>query len=298
MEIRVLRCFLAVAREQSISAAARVLHLSQPALSRQMMELEEELGVTLFIRGNRKTTLTAEGALLRKRAEQIVALVKKTGEEIGADAGPIGGTIYIGAAETHAFRLLAHAMKALVASHPDIRLDLYSGNAEDVAERLDKGLVDFGLLIEPENISEYDYIRLPDMVSWGLLILKDSPLAVLEAIRPADLEGLPLICSSRAINGGQFASWLNISPEELNLRCTYNLIFNAALLVEAGLGYCLSLEELVDTGTGTGLCFRPLVPPLKSNVYLVWKKHQLFSRASTLFLDTVRKEAAGMSNGE
>jgi len=293
MELRVLRYFLTVAREQTISGAAQSLHLSQPTLSRQILDLEEELGVTLFIRGNRKITLTEEGMLLRKRAEQIVDLVRKTEEDLGAADDAVRGTIYIGAGESHAFRTVASSIVNLLAEQTGVRIDIFSGNAEDVTERLDKGLLDFGLLIEPTDVTNYDYIRLPIADRWGLIMRKDSPLAALEAIGPDDVRDVPVLCSRRVLKGGQLSSWLQTDPEKLNLVATYNLIFNATLLVEEGLGYAFSLEHLVETMGSGKLCFRPLKPALESQVHLVWKKYQVFSKPSELFLQKIRAALGG-----
>lgn len=291
MELRVLQYFLAIARAQSISGAAEVLNISQPTLSRQIKELEEELGAALFYRGNRKISLTGEGVLLRKRAEQIVELVQKTEEELAATEDAVSGTIYIGGGETHAFRPLAKTIQGLVRQYPDIHVQIFSGNAEDVTERLDKGLVDFGLLIEATDLSKYDYIRLPAVDIWGVLMRKDSPLAALEAIQPEDLRHAPLICSRQALQGGQLSSWLKVGYERLNMAASYNLLFNASLLVEAGVGYALCLDNIINTTGESSLCFRPLRPTLESHVDIVWKKHQVFSKASEIFLEKIRTEA-------
>ena len=288
MELRVLRSFLAVAREQSISGAAKTLHISQPSLSRQIIDLEDELATKLFERGNRKITLTEQGTLLRKRAEQIVELVSKTEEELTFANEAISGTVRIGAGETRAFLTVAQAIHTLRAQYPDIRFHTFSGNAEDVMERLDKGLVDFGLLIEPYDVSKYDYIHLPAVDVWGVLMLRDSPLAVLDAVQSEHLWDVPLICSRQALEGGQLSSWLKADYGKLNLVSSYNLLFNASLLVEAGVGYALCLDNIVNTTGESNLCFRPLDPVLKSQVNLVWKKHQIFSRPSELFLSRVR----------
>ncbi len=287
MEIRLLRSFLAVAREQNISRAAQTLHITQPSLSRQIMDLEESLGLTLFNRRKRVMTLTEQGMLLRKRAEQILDLVYKTEEEL-AMVEAVSGTVYIGAGETHAFRSLTDGINNLVSEHPEIRFHLMSGNAEDVMERLDKGLLDFGLLIEPADITKYDYLRLPISDVWGILMRSDNPLAAQESIRPEDLWNEPLICSRQALEGGQFSSWLKIGQDRLNLVATYNLIFNASLLVEAGVGHVVGLDNIINTTGDSKLCFRPLNPPLVSHVDLVWKKYQIFSKASELFLERVR----------
>lgn len=290
MELKILRSFLAVAREQSISGAAKSLRISQPSLSRQVMDLEDELGTKLFERGNRKITLTEQGLLLRKRAEQIVELVNKTEEELTVAVEAISGTVRIGAGETHAFRTVAQAIHGLTAEHPDIRFHIFSGNAEDVMERLDKGLVDFGLLIEPYDVSKYDYIRLPAVDVWGVLMRRDSPLAALDAIQAENLRDAPLICSRQALEGGQLSSWLKADYGKLHLVSSYNLLFNASLLVEARAGYALCLDNIVNTTGESNLCFRPLKPALKSQVNFVWKRHQMFSKPSELFLDQMRKQ--------
>jgi DNA-binding transcriptional LysR family regulator len=288
MELKVLRHFLTVASKQSISGAAHALHISQPALSRQIKELEEKLGVTLFIRGNKKVALTDEGILLRKRAEEIVDLVQKTEDELAVTENSISGAIYIGGGETHLFRVLARSIRSLVRQYPDIRVHIFSGNAEAVTERLDKGLVDFGLIIEPADVSKYDYIRLPGADTWGVLMRKDSPLAALDAVQPEDLWNLPLICSRQAMEGGQLSSWLKMDYEKLNMVASYNLLFNASLLVEMGVGYALCLDNIINTTGDSDLCFRPLKPSLESYVDIVWKKHQVLSKASKLFLEKVR----------
>lgn len=290
MELRVLRYFLAVARERSISGAAQLLHISQPTLSRQVMELEEELGVTLFHRGNRRITLTDEGMLLRNRAEQIVELVQKTKGEVAAADEAVSGTVYIAAGETHAFRTLAASARNLLGQYPGIRVHLFSGNAEDVMERLDKGLADFGLLIEPADVTRYEYFRLLAVDRWGVLMRKDSPLATLDAVQPEDLWKVPLIVSRQAMEGGQLSSWLKIRREKLDIVASYNLLFNASLLVEAGIGYALCLDNIIAATDESELCFRPLFPPLVSHVDLVWKKQQVLSRASELLLEKLREE--------
>ncbi len=293
MDFRVLRYFLAVAREQSISGAAQFLHVSQPTLSRQIMDLEEELGVTLFLRGNRKITLTDQGVLLRKRAEQIMDLVNKTEKELTSDDESVSGTIYIAAGETHAFRSVAQSIHKLSGQYPDIHFHLFSGNGVDVMERLDKGLADFGLLIEPYDVTKYDYLRLPSLDKWGVLMRKDAPLATLDSIRAEDLQDVPLICSRQALEGRQLSNWFKIDYTKLNLVASYNLLFNASLLVEAGLGYALCIDHIVNTSGESSMCFRPLMPELESSVNLVWKKNQIFSKASRIFLERVRLASAG-----
>ncbi len=291
MELRILRSFLAVVREQSICGAARALHITQPSLSRQIMELEEEVGGKLFERGNKKITLTEQGILLHKRAGQIMELVQKTQEEMASTGEDVSGVIYVGAGETQAFRVIATSLKDLMEQYPCIHFHLYSGNSEDVMERLDKGLLDFGLFIEPYNVTKYNYLRLPLVDRWGVLMRKDSPLAALDAIRAEDLWSVPLISSRQALEGGQLSSWLKIAPEKLRIVGTYNLLFNASLMVESGAGYALCLEGIVNTTGESNLCFRPLSPALKSNVNFAWKKNQIFSKPAELLIVYLQKQS-------
>ena len=220
MEIRVLKYFLAVAREENISAAADSLHVTQPTLSRQLMDLEDELGKTLFTRGNRRISLTEEGMILRKRAEEIVNLVDKTEAEIMTSDDNISGDIYIGSGETEGMRLIAKVAKQLEDEGYNIRYHLFSGNAMDVEERIDKGLIDFGLFIEGVNLKKYDSIRLPYTDTWGVLMRKDSPLAKKSEIRPEDLWTVPLITSQQAENSNELSGWLKRDREQLNIAAT------------------------------------------------------------------------------
>lgn len=290
MELRVLRYFLAVAREESITGAANVLNVTQPTLSKQLMELEEELGKKLFIRGNRKITLTEEGVLLRKRAQEIMELVDKTESEISSTDEIISGDIYIGGGETNSMRLIAKVVKKLQEKHPHIQYHLYSGNADDVTERLDKGLLDFGVLIGTTNIQKYDYLHLPTTDTWGLLMKRDSPLANLNHIRPENLNNIPLICSRQALSGNEISSWFGNNFEKLNIVATYNLIYNATLMVEEGIGYALCLDKLANTTSASNLCFKPLEPQLEAHLNIVWKKYQVFSNAAKQFLNQLQED--------
>lgn len=289
MDIRVLQYFLAVAREESITGAAEALHMTQPPLSRQLKDLEDELGKQLFIRGNRRITLTEEGMILRKRAEQMVELMEKTKSEISTSSEDITGDIYIGGGETDAMRLIAQVVRDMQKNHPGICCHLYSGNAEDVTERLDRGLLDFGILIEPADIKKYDYLRLPATDTWGLLMPKDCDLAKQPSIRPEHLRGLRLICSRQSLAGNVMSGWFGESFEKQHIVATYNLIYNAALMVEEGVGYALCLDKLVDTQAETSLCFRPLEPPITAHLDIVWKKYQAFTKAAQCFLDGLQK---------
>ncbi len=291
MELRVLRYFLAVAQEESISGAAEYLHLTQPTLSRQLMELEEELGKKLFIRGSRKVRLTEDGLLLRKRAGEIMELVEKTESEFWGSKEAVAGDIYIGGGESDAMRLIARTASTLQRRHPNVHYHLFSGNAGDVCEKLDKGCLDFGILLEPGNLKRYDHLRLPYTDVWGVLMRKDSHLASLPAVRAEDLLGEPLLLSRQAMGRDSLSSWFGVDYTSLNVTATYNLIYNASLMVEEGLGCAVTLDRLVNTTGDSPLCFRPLEPRLEISLYVVWKKFQIFSKAAAKFLETLEEEA-------
>ena len=287
MELRVLRYFLAVAREESISRAAEFLHLSQPTLSRQLMDLEEELGKRLFVRGGRRMTLTEEGMFLRKRAQEIVALAESTKEAFRSTADDIGGEVHIGGGETRAMRLVAGAARRLTAAHPHVSYHLFSGNAADVMERLDRGLADFGVFIEPVDLSRYEYIRLPVSDVWGVLMRRDHPLAGKSSLRPEDIASVSLLCSRQELVANEIAGWMGESFDRLNIVGTYNLLYNASLLVEEGLGCALCLDGIIRCEGGP-LCFRPLEPRLEVGLAVAWKKYQVFSRAAERFLEELQ----------
>lgn len=292
MELRVLHYFLAIAREQSIVRAAESLHLSQPTLSTQMKNLEEELGRQLLIRGtkgSRKVTLTEEGMILRKRAEEILDLVKKTEKEITFSDDIIMGDIYIGTGETDAIRLIAKTAKKLQDTYPGIRYHISSGNAEFVIERLDKGLIDFGLIFTPVDLAKYNALKLPAKDTWGVLMRKDSALAQKEVVTPEDLWDKPLILSQQEDNGGNMMQWIGKKAAELNIAATYNLIFNASLMVEEGLGYAIAFDGIINTSGDSNLCFRPLSPSLDNEMNIIWKKYQLFSKPAEKFLSVLQE---------
>lgn len=285
MELRVLQYFLAVAREQSISGAAEYLHLSQPTLSRQLKDLEDELGKQLFVRGNRKITLTDEGMMLRKRAEEITELVKKTEDEIMLSDDTVTGNVYIGAGETDAVRILAKAACRLQKEFPQICIHISSGDAQDVTERLNKGLIDFGVLFDPTDLSEYNHLRLPFKDEWGVLMRRDAPLAKKEMITPEDLWDEPLIISRQQKEGGSLSIWLKQSFSNLNIAATYSLLYNGSLMVDEGIGYALCLNHIINPTGESNLCFRPLYPKLEIGLNIVWKKYQILNRASEKFLE-------------
>ena len=287
MEIRVLQYFLAIAREQSIIRAAESLHLSQPTLSTQIKNMEEELGKQLLIRGtkgSRKVTLTEEGMILRKRAEEILDLVKKTENEIILSDNVIIGDVYIGAGETDGVRLLARAAGKLKKLYPGIHYHISSGNAVFVREQLDKGLIDFGIIFGTPDPTKYESLKLPAKDVWGVLMPKDSPLAEKEFISPEDLWGQPLLISQQEADGGALVQWMKRSISELDIVMTYNLLFNASLLVEEGLGYAICFDRIINTSGDSRLCFRPLYPTIESEMYMIWKKYQVFSKPAEKFL--------------
>lgn len=292
MEIRVLRYFLTIAREGSITNAANFLHVTQPTLSRQIKDLEDELGQKLFMRGSHNMTLTPEGMILRKRAEEIISMVDKTEEEFNSMENVVGGDIYIGGGETDAIKLIAQVAKDLRSNYPDIHYHLYSGNAEDVTERLDKGLLDFGILIQPADITKYDYLNLPARDVWGVVMRKDSPLAEKKSIRKEDLINIPLICSRQAMSQrskNEFVEWFGEDFDKLDVVTTFNLVYNAAIMVEAGIGYAITIDKIANTAESSNLCFRPLEPRIDSGLNIIWKKYQIFSSAAGLFLERLRE---------
>lgn len=288
MEIRVLRYFLAIAQEQSISGAAEVLHLSQPTLSRQIKDMEDELGKQLLIRGNRKITLTEEGMILRKRAEEIIDLIQKTENEITLTDETISGNIYIGAGETDAIRSIAKIAKSLNIDYPQIHYHITSGDAVDIEDKLDKGLFDFGILLDHFDISKYNYLSLPMKNVWGVLMRMDSSLADKEYITPEDLYEKPLILSRQSIKRSELTSWFKKDISKLNILATYNLIYNASLMVDERMGYAITLDKLINTSGKSNLCFKPLNPKLEIGLSIVWKKYQIFSKASEKFLEKLK----------
>lgn len=293
MELRVLQYFLAIAREQSIVRAAESLHLSQPTLSTQIKNMEEELGKQLLIRGtkgSRKVTLTEEGMILRKRAEEILDLVQKTEKEITVADDIIVGDIYIGAGETDAIRLIAKAAKKLQKSHPGIHYHISSGNSEFVTERLEKGLIDFGLVFTNIDLTRFDALKMPAKDVWGVLMRKDSVLAQKEAITPKDLWDKPLIFSQQEDKGGAITQWIKRKASDLNIAATYNLIFNASLMVDEGLGYAITFDRIINTSGDSNLCFRPLEPQVENEMSIIWKKYQVLSKPAEKFITVLQEQ--------
>ena len=290
MEIRVLKYFLAVAQEESISKAADSLHITQPTLSRQLMDLEKELKTKLLIRGkrNKKITLTDDGKLLKARAQEIVELSNKTEAEFLVDEKNLSGDIYIGGGETEAIRIVAKTMKELSKIYPNIKYHLYSGNGEDVREKLDKGLLDFGLFIEPIDKKEYGFIQLNEKDMWGLLMRKDSFLADKEFIEPNDMKKIPILTSRQYLVKNLISGWLGYDFEKLNIVGSYNLLYNASIMVDEGFCYALCIDRLINLSGDSKLCFKPLRPSLEAGILVAWKKNQPLSKCAKLFLQRLQ----------
>lgn len=287
MEIRVLRYFVEAAKERSMTGASRKLHVTQPTLSKQIKELEEELGQKLFIRGNYNIHLTPEGEILYKRALDILEMVDLTTSEFASMNEFNGGDIYIGCAESEGITLLAKAAKKLQAKQDNLHFHMYSGNAEIVCERLDKGLLDLAVVVQNIDLSKYSYLDLPIKDTWGLIMRKDSPMVSKAKIPIENLIGIPLIVSRQGVTN-EMPEWLQKNYDRLNIVATYDLIFNASILVREGVGYALGFDKLVNTGAESIVCFRPIEPTITSPMRLIWRKEQQFSRAAELFLEKVR----------
>lgn len=286
MEIRVLRYFLAVAQEGSVTRAARALHLTQPTLSRQIRELEEELGQTLFSRGGRELSLTREGLLLRQRAEEIVGLAEITEKEFRSlGEKTVSGDLSLGCGESKALSFVTDALKVLQDEYPLIIPHFFSGNGEIVMDRLDKGLLDFAVLMGAENTERYYSLPLPNHDTWGLLMDKDDPMAQKKAITAEDLLDIPLILSSQSLSRDELSGWLGFPMSRLHIAATYTLLFNGSLMVRSGLGYALCFDHIAPSGKDSPFAFRPLTSPLS----LVWKKHQILSAPAEAFLAKIRE---------
>ena len=288
MEIRVLRYFLAIAREENMTRAAKYLHVTQPTLSKQIKQLEEEIGKKLFIRSSYSIKLTDEGLLLRKRAEDILSMVDKTMEEFQALDDITGGDIYISAAESESFSYFATVAKDLQLQYPNVKFHLYSGNTEVIAERLDRGLLDFAIIVQEVDLSKYNYIKIPTSDTWGVIMRKDSSLAKKEYITIEDLIDLPLIVSRQGITE-DYPKLFKEKLDQLHIVATFDLIYNASIMVKEGFGYALSFDKIVDTSENSELCFRVLKPELKTNMYIIWKKYQVFTPIAEKLLSKMQQ---------
>lgn len=288
MEIRVLEYFMEIAREGNMTRAAETLHVSQPTLSKQMKELEAELGKKLFKRGSASVSLTDEGMLLRKRAEDILGMVKKTTDEFKELDNITGGEVSIGCAESYLMKHLARVIKDFRAQYPLFCYHLTSGNTEQVLERLDRGLLDFAAIVEPPDLSRYNYLEIPGEDTLGLLLRKDDPLAQKREITLEDMRSISLIASEQSMKN-DIPRWCGEDSDSLNWTGSANLFYNGSVFVKEGLGALLTFEYLADTGTDSELVFRPLSPKLETKMYIVWKKYQVFTPIAKKLVDELKK---------
>lgn len=288
MEIRVLRYFLTVAREEGINRAAEVLHITQPTLSRQLSQLEKEVGVKLFHRGAKKITLTNEGILLRRRAEEILSLVDRTERELAWQDELVEGRIVIGGGELAAMQVLPEIIEEFRKKYPLVTFDLFTGNADLVKEQMEKGLIDIGVLLEPVDIEKFDFIRLKGKERWVVLMRPDDPLAEKEAVSAKDLENVPLILPRRTNVQNELSNWLGDSFQEEQAVFTSNLTTNSALMVQQGLAYSIVIEGSVPFWDKEKIACRPLLPELTASSVFAWKKQQPFSLAATKFIEHLK----------
>ena len=288
MEIRELRYFLAVAREENITRAAESLHIAQPSLSKQLMDLEKKLGKKLLVRGKKKITLTEEGVILRKRAEEIVELVEKTEQEISYDLEEVMGELYIGGSISESVLAVAAELRT---AYPGIHFHFYSGDAVDVSERLNHGSLDFAVMLEPIDNIKYDFLSLPDCSQWGILMKKSDPLATKKALPKEDIKRIPLIMHQRIGLQNEIAHWAGTDLENLNIAATYNVVHGSPVpFVMQGMGYFLTTRDLLAPTLDPNVCFLPLDPKLPTRLALVWKKHAVFSKVSKTFINTLRQK--------
>ncbi|MDR1828012.1 MAG: LysR family transcriptional regulator [Methylobacteriaceae bacterium] len=285
MELRVLNYFLMVARESNITKAAALLHVTQPTLSRQLQQLEDELGVKLFERSNHRIILTEDGMLLQRRAQEIVSLADKTRHEFSRGDEQLSGDIAIGSGELNSFTHLSGLLSSFRLHHPAVRFDIHSGDADDIRERIEKGLLDLGLLLEPVDIGKYEFLRLPAKEVWGILVHNDSDLAKLKTIAPQDLVGQPLFIPNRAALQSPISNWFGGLYDSVEIAGGYNLIYNIAIMVQRkmGVAFCLKLDTVYEN-----LSFVPLFPQTQSTSLLVWKKSLMQPRATSALLDHLR----------
>lgn len=291
MEIRILNYFLTVAREENFTRAAKKLHLSQPTLSRQLKDMEEEYGKQLIIRGPRRVTLTDDGILLRKRAEEILSLVEKTENELLSRDDTISGDIRIGAGESENFGFIMQAAQELRKEYPDIHFHIISGDGSSTIDRLDRGLIDFAYAYGDLDPVKYEALPLPVRDRWGVLMRKNDQLAARDFIIPEDLWDKPLLTSRQALSnsthGDVLKKWLNKPLDKLQFIGSFNLLYNGSLMVREGMGYAIAFDKIINTES-SDLCFRPLQPPIYAEPTVVWKKYQVFSKASQKFLDVLK----------
>ena len=292
MELRTMRYFLAVAREENMTRAAQLLHVTQPALSKQLKALEDELGKKLFTRHSFSIQLTEEGVLLRKRAEDLIKMADKITTEFLALDDVLGGDVYFGLAESYQIRYLAATIRRFKESYPGLHYHITSGDTEQVTEKLDKGIIDFAVLAQEPNTAKYHYLEFPAADLWGVVMPKDCKLAQKNAISIDDLIGLPLFCSEQGWNH-DISKWSGNRMDKLHLEGSFRLSYNGSLFVRERLGYLLTFKHLIDTSSDSGLVFRPLTPKLETKIYLIWKKYQIFTPIAERLLEKLKSEYLG-----
>ena len=292
MDIRVLRYFLAVAREQSFSVAAERLYLSQPTLSRQLKELEDELGKPLLVRSSKGVTLTEEGMILRARAEEIISLFDKAEQEVRQSGEQVTGMVHIGAGETYTVKLIADTAQHLHEDYPDIQYSLYSADGSDVIEKLDKGLLDFGIVFQNVDASKYNTIELPLKDTFGVLMRRDDPLADngKETITLSELRGKPLIIPRQPNHNLMFLETIGIDEGTVRVAAQYNLLYNGSVMASEGMGYCICIDKLINVTGSSNMCFKPFSPPIEAICSFIWKRNAVFSKAAEKFLEQFIKD--------
>ena len=292
MELRELEYFLAIIREESISKASRALHITQPALTRSLQNLEKEFGKQLIVRGYKKIRLTEDGQLLQSRAKEILQLAKRTQADIMSDHKVIEGDIYVISGETEALHFLTQAARNLAEKHPGVRFHVSSGDDNDVAEKLERGVVDFGLMFPPFDSSKYDSIRVDYADVWGILMKKDDPLAKKKAVTGSDLAGKPLIVQRNIYEENLAGSILGLDPAQISMAATYSLLYNGSLMVSDGIGYLLGLDNIINTSGNSDLCFRPLKPAVTDHIHICWRRHEALSGQAAALLEEMRTLSA------
>lgn len=288
MDVRVLRYFLTVAKVGNITNAAEILHITQPTLSRQLMDLEDELGTSLFTRGKRQITLTDSGLLFQQRAKEIVSLLEKTERDLAEQKDLVGGIVSIGCVESTVSRALPELLEEFSNRHPKVQYELYSADGDDIREKLDRGNIDIGILLEPIEAAKYDYIHLPYQEQWGILMRRDDPLAQKTSIGIQDILTLPLILPRRTIVQNEIASWLGVENGSLRIFASHNLLTNAILLVEQKLGYAICVSGSYSIRESDRTCFVPFEPERTTSHVLAWKKNKLFSSATAHFIQFIK----------
>lgn len=293
VELRSLRYFLTVANERNITRAAKILHMTQPTLSRQMIELEKEMGTVFFIRGKRSLTLTDDGLLFKQQAEEIVELADRLEKNFLNRKDTIEGIISIGAVESVNSRVLAEYIQKFTKKYPDVRFELYSGMADYIKDKVERGILDIGLITEPVAVEKFDFVRMRQKETWGILLRKDHPLAMKKEITVEDIKELPLIMPKRPSDRNQLLNWIGCEEKHLNIPVTYDLLSNGALFVETGIGCAVCLDGTLSRHCSPDILFRTVLPENTTNSMILWKKNHLFHPATALFVQMLKEKENG-----